>query len=265
MRKKHQASVLAELAVRQIALNRQKKKISPEDERCRPRRVYHIVDSIKNQKELEILKLVYRDMLYFIGVYSPLPARVRALEKAGILQPGIYDLIDQDSGEEIDYGQTVRDAFPQADFFLRIDTDTDTQIGSRVERFLHLILGTRVLTATYSEKAMYLAASAASNSACLSRRVGASLTDKSGNVIAVGWNDVPKAGGSLYEANLIDDPNGDRDRRCWIFKGELVSMTVRSNMLGSCWLTSYANGTLFLGTRGEKPFSSYWKTPRPRI
>ena len=219
LRRKYGASVLAELAVSQIALHRQKEKAPPDTERYRPRRVCHIVDSIKNQKELEILKLVYRDMLYFVGVYSPLPARVRALEKTGMLRPGIYDLIDQDSGEEIDHGQTVRDTFPQADFFLRVDTDTDAQIGSRVERFLHLILGSRVLTPTYSEKAMYLAASAASNSACLSRQVGAAVTDKNGNVIAVGWNDVPRSGGSVYEANPVDDPNGDRDKRCWNLEG----------------------------------------------
>ena len=219
LRNKYGASILAELAVSQIALNRQREKSPPGIERYKARRVCHIIDSIKNQEELDTLKLVYGDMLYFVGVYSPLPARVRALEKVGMLKPGIYDLIDQDSGEEFDHGQTVRDTFPQADFFLRVDTDTDAQIASRVERFLHLILGTKVLTPTYSEKAMYLAASAAGNSACLSRQVGACLTDKNGNVIAVGWNDVPKFGGSLYEANPADDPNGDRDRRCWNLEG----------------------------------------------
>ena len=219
LRKKYGASILAEFAVSQIALNRQREKSPPDIERFKARRVCHIIDSIKNQEELETLKLVYRDMLYFVGVYSPLPARVRALEQTGMSQAGIYGLIDQDSGEEFDHGQTVRDTFPQADFFLRVDTDTDAQIAARVERFLHLILGTKVLTPTYSEKAMYLAASAAGNSACLSRQVGACLTDKDGNIIAVGWNDVPRFGGGLYEASPTEDPNGDRDRRCWNLEG----------------------------------------------
>ena len=104
-----------------------------------------------------------------------------------MLPEEIFGIIDQDSGEEIDHGQTVRDTFPQADVFLRVDTDTDSQIASRVERFLHLILGTKVLTPTHSERAIYLAASAAGNSACLSRQVGASLTDKDGNMIAASW------------------------------------------------------------------------------
>jgi len=133
----------------------------------------------------------------------------------------IYDLIDQDSGEEIDHGQTVRDTFPDADFFLRIDSNTDTQIKSRVERFLHLILGTRVITPSSSETAMYLAASASGNSACLSRQVGAALTDGSGNIVAVGWNDVPRFTGNLYISDLKKDPNSVNDKRCWNLDGGL--------------------------------------------
>ncbi len=219
LRSNYGSSVLAELAVSKISLDRQKTKAKAKTERFAPHRVCHIIDSIKNQEELEILKLVYRDMLYFVGVFSPLPARVRALDRGGMKQAEIYELIDQDSGEEFDHGQTVRDTFPQADFFLRIENDTDTQIESRVERFLHLILGSRIMTPTNSETAMYQAASAAGNSACLSRQVGAALTDKDGEVISTGWNDVPKFGGNLYLANPADDPIGENDKRCWNIDG----------------------------------------------
>lgn len=178
LRKSYGASVLAELAIGEIVLDRQKAKSQGDAERFKPRRVCHIIDSVKNQQELDILRLVYRDMLYFVGVFSPLPAREKALEKRGMSSAKVYELIDKDSGEELSHGQTVRDTFPQADFFLRIDADTDTQVKARVERFLHLILGTKVVTPAPSETAMYLAASASGNSACLSRQVGAALTDK---------------------------------------------------------------------------------------
>ena len=221
LRAKHGAAILAELAISDIVLDRQRTKSSAAEERYVPRRVCHIIDSIKNQSELDILKLVYRDMLYFVGVYSPLPARVKSLQRAGMSQTEIYTLIDQDSGEELEHGQTVRDTFPQADFFLRVDADTDTQIASRVERFLQLILGTKVLTPTHAETAMYMAASAAGNSACLSRQVGAAVTDKIGEVIAVGWNDVPKFGGNLYMSDPQGDPNGEKDKRCWNLDGRI--------------------------------------------
>jgi deoxycytidylate deaminase len=218
LRAKYGSGVLAELAINQIAIERNKAKESSGAERFLPRRVCHIIDSIKNQEELEVLKLVYRDMLYFVGVYSPLPARVATLEKEGIEQAKIFTLIDRDSGEELAYGQTVRETFPLADFFIRIDTDTDSQIKAKVERFIQLILGAKIMTPTYSETAMYAAASAAGNSACLSRQVGASVCDKDGEVLAVGWNDVPQYGGGLYVANQ-SDPTSEKDKRCWNLEG----------------------------------------------
>ena len=218
LREKYGSGILAELAVNQIAIERNKAKAASGADRFLPRRVCHIIDSIKNQEELDVLRLVYRDMLYFVGVYSPLPARVITLEKEGIGQAEIFTLIDRDSGEELAYGQTVRETFPLADFFIRIDTDTDSQIRAKVERIIELILGTKVMTPNSAETAMYAAASAAGNSACLSRQVGAAVCDKEGKILAVGWNDVPKFEGDLYVADQ-SDPTSEKDKRCWNLEG----------------------------------------------
>ena len=51
---------------------------------------------------------------------------------------------------------------------------------------------------------MYAAASAARNSACLSRQVGAAVTSSTGELLAVGWNDVPQSGGGLYGMRPIN-------------------------------------------------------------
>jgi ClpP class serine protease len=40
-------------------------------------------------------------VVYSIGVYSPLPAREKALKDKGMKTDEIYKLIDRDSGEEI--------------------------------------------------------------------------------------------------------------------------------------------------------------------
>ena len=212
LRAAYSNSVLADLAIHKIAASREG------GAETATRRIYHIIDSVKNKEELEALRSVYGEMLYFVGVFSPLAIRERALEDAGMSSAEVHMLIDQDSGEEIDNGQTVRDTFPQADFFLRIETDTDSQILGKVERFLHLILGTKVLTPTLAETAMYQASSAAGNSACLSRQVGAAVTDRKGQIISIGWNDVPRSGGGLYAYNPAD-PTGEHDRRCWNISG----------------------------------------------
>ncbi|WP_342733911.1 anti-phage dCTP deaminase [Bradyrhizobium sp. B117] len=215
LRGRHGAGVLAELAVSEIAFDRQKHKKNNEPQRFEPRRVCHIVDSIKNQQELDLLRLVYRDMVYVVGVYAPESLRTTSLQQKGMSLKQIYTLIDRDSGEEFAHGQTVRDTFPNADFFLRVDSSSGSQVNARVERFLDLILGVKVMTPTYSETAMYAAASAAGNSACLSRQVGAAITDVHGNIIATGWNDVPKFGGGLYAADPNGDQKSDHDLRCW--------------------------------------------------
>ncbi|MGV8893897.1 MAG: anti-phage dCTP deaminase [Burkholderiaceae bacterium] len=213
LRERYGASILAELAVNNIRFEREKHKQDNAATNYTPRRVCHIIDSIKNKEELALLKLVYRDMLYVVGVFSPLATReVNIARKNNLSGAEVHTLIDRDSGEESKAGQTVADTFPHSDFFLRMDAGTDSQLTKRVERFLHLILGTKVITPKPSESAMYAAAMASANSACLSRQVGAAVTDADENILSIGWNDVPKFGGGLY----VD---GDGDSRCWNHDG----------------------------------------------
>ncbi|WP_431049465.1 anti-phage dCTP deaminase [Roseateles sp. L2-2] len=215
MRQRFGGAVLAELAVRQIRQSRDLNGRSALSQTFVPRRVCHLIDSIKNQQELDLLRTVYREVLYVVGVYSPLPYRDTALRLEGLDDADISELMDRESGKELAGGQSVDGTFPQCDFFLRVDTDTSVQIRHHIERFLHLILGTRVVTPTRAEAAMHAASAAATRSACLSRQVGAAVTDADGDVLAVGWNDVPKAFGGLYMTDLAGDPHGLSDRRCW--------------------------------------------------
>jgi deoxycytidylate deaminase len=218
LRKNKGPSVLVELAIgTKITKDREARKVGSGASNYEPARVCHIIDSVKNQEELELLRKVYRDMLYFVGVYSPIEIRQKNLERRGMSLPQIYELIDRDSWEELDHGQTVRDTFPQADFFLRIDNDSDSKLTERVSRFLEIILGTKIITPNKAEKAMYAAASAAGNSACLSRQVGAAITDATGEILATGWNDVPKFGGNLYGND--NETTSSEDLRCWNLEG----------------------------------------------
>jgi deoxycytidylate deaminase len=214
LRKKYESSILAELAIGKIAFDRgqdTEKNGGADNGAFRKRRVAYIIDSIKNIDELNILRLVYRDMLYFIGVYSPLEYRIKILEGEGqdknkkMTKSEIYELIDKDSGEEKPYGQKVSETFPLADFFLRVDSPDHENIRKKLKRFLNLVFGTKIVTPTPGETAMYIAVSSSGNSACLSRQVGAAITDKDGEIIAVGWNDVPKFGGNLYQEGNTPD------------------------------------------------------------
>lgn len=213
LRGRYGNSVLADMAIKNISYRREKDKKESGKEYYDSKRVCHVIDSIKNQEELEALKSVYRDMFYFIGVFSPKSVREESLVNQGMTLGEVHQLIDRDSGEEIKHGQTVRNTFPCADFFLRIESNIDKPLNQKLERFLDIIFGVEIFTPSANETAMYMASSAAGNSACLSRQVGAAVTDIKGEIISVGWNDVPKANGNLYQFSF-DDKSGESDHRC---------------------------------------------------
>lgn len=208
-------SVLAELAINEIAVKREIKRATGG---FKSNRVCYIIDSIKNNEELELFRLIYSNLFYFIGVFSNIDIREKNLEGKGIQKSDIYKLFDRDSGEELDFGQKVSDTFVQADFFLRIEKSIAATINYKIARFLSLIFNSDVVTPTSDETAMYQAFAAAGNSACLSRQVGASITNSKGEIISVGWNDVPKYTGGVY-TTVNEDLLGSDDNRCINLRG----------------------------------------------
>jgi deoxycytidylate deaminase len=213
LRGKYGNGVLAELGIAQIHLERQRRKEKEGGQRFESQRTCYIFDSVKNREELDVLRLVYGDLLYTIGVFSAFDERRKELKARGISPTELDDIIDRDSGEEIGNGQSVEDTFPKADYFLKLSPTSTIQLETKVRRFLQIITRSRIVTPTPHETAMYVAASAAVNSACLSRQVGACVTNDEGKVLGVGWNDVPRFGGGLYDHENVG--NKDRpDMRC---------------------------------------------------
>lgn len=216
LRENNQSSVLSELAINSITVQRELDK-KPGETYTSQRRCY-IIDSIKNNEELELFRLVYREIFYFIGVFTSLGNRKKNLEDKGIKTDQVFTLIDRDSGEEKPFGQKVSNTFMEADFFLRLDKSTYKAVESKIRRFLNLIFESDIVTPSSHENAMYLASAAAGNSACLSRQVGAAITDQNGDVLSVGWNDVPKFGGGVYQF-VEKDPVSNSDHRCMNLQG----------------------------------------------
>lgn len=206
------SSILAELAIADISAGRKiKEKEFSASEHANPSktahtRFCHIIDSIKNDEELHALRAVYGSLFICIGVYASPEVRSSNLTKGGSNPKADIDqLMDRDSGEEIKNGQTVRDTFPQSDYFIDCNEYTESEVDEKLERFLRLALGAKVVTPTIEESAMYTAFTASLNSACLSRQVGAAVTDSKGNLLGVGWNDVPCYNGGLYNTEVTTD------------------------------------------------------------
>lgn len=203
-------SVLIELGIQKI-YNERASEISTSDailpatEDYKSRRVCYIFDSIKNKEELLLLREIYTDLFYSFSIFSPFHERKENLRKKNLSNSEISELIELDEFENNSFGQNVRNTFTDGDFFLRVSKENAKLLKGKIKRFLHLIFESDIITPSSEENAMYHAKSVAGNSSCLSRQVGASITDINGTVISKGWNDVPKFGGNLYqEGDLLD-------------------------------------------------------------
>jgi deoxycytidylate deaminase len=99
-------------------------------------------------------------------------------------------------------GQRVGKIFQYADFVINADlVHTANNVDAQVKRFVDLLFGHNGYSPNRLEYGMYIAHSAALRSLDLSRQVGAAIFRKTGEIAALGANEVPKAGGGTYWAD----------------------------------------------------------------
>ena len=175
-------------------------------------RTVHVLDSLKHPEEIRTLRRIYGPGFYLLGIFASRSVRLKYLMKTKRLNDQQANSIldrDEDESEQAQSGQRTRDTFHLADVF--IDTGDSSSARARLERFFNLVFGEPHLTPTQDEVGMYAAASAALRSGALARQIGAALVDREGDLVAVGHNDVPKAGGGLYCED--DGENDCRDHK----------------------------------------------------
>jgi len=182
-----------------------------------PRQAY-IIRQFKKPEEISLLRSVYGRQFILVSAYSPQEVRrirISDLEnksRGGLiseidLRKTSYELVVQDANENLEeHGQNVRDAFPLGDVF--IDASSRPLCESTLKRFIYLLFGNNHITPTHEEYGMYMAKSASLRSSDLSRQVGAAIFRDTGEIITLGCNEVPKAGGGTY---WTGDPRDNRD------------------------------------------------------
>jgi len=219
-------SYLAEAAIEEIVEKRDKYvDTGNSDESGKTtERVAYIIDQLKHPAEATLLKTVYRQNFYLIGINSTKDVRKSNLENIAISAEDADKLIRRDRKEKDKHGQQVEDTFSLADYFIH-NKQSSSNLKKAIQRFIDLVHGVNGKTPTKDEKGMYEAFSASLQSACLSRQVGASIMDQEGDIVSTGCNDVPAFGGGLYTAE-----HGDEDRRC-IFKGKKCYNDLHKNKL----------------------------------
>jgi deoxycytidylate deaminase len=176
------------------------------------RRAY-LFRSLKRRDELDRLRAIYEGGFLLLGIHAPRSTRVRNLadtiaRSKQDFEPSKYidsasRLIEIDEEEAVEFGQDVRAIFKNADFF--VGGRSRVEFESALRRFVELIFGHPFHTPTLDEHGMAHAALAALRSADLSRQVGAAIMTADGSIVAVGCNEVPRAGGGQYWSGGSED------------------------------------------------------------
>ncbi len=190
-------------------------------------KIAYILDSIKHPEEVRLLREVYEHSFRLIAVHCSYEKRLDRIsgdldstsKYKGVPLADVKAFMTRDAKDrENQSGQSVSDAFHQADFFLDNNSEGENGAGmtADIKRFLSLLLGEGLTRPTASEKAIYIAHASALQSSCLSRQVGAALLSKNGQIIGTGKNDPPAFGGGTYSED------SEADHRCfkWEFDVE---------------------------------------------
>lgn len=205
-------SILAKGAARQIRLGRT---LDEHDKPQPNKRCAYIINSLKNSDEIDFLRQTYGDAFHIIGITSDQERRIKYLvERKGIPEPKAVSLLSRDENEDLAQGQHTRDAFQHADYFINTTEDTDCTFNS-VSRLIDLLFGAPFISPSFDEYAMFMAYSTSLRSADLSRQIGAVVArDEEQEILAMGVNDCPRAGGGLYwpvqkeHGKYEDEPDG---------------------------------------------------------
>ena len=227
LRAKFGGAYLAAKAIELIAIDRGDHGFADEamQEPNKIRRV-HVIDSIKNQKEVDLFRSVYGSAFWLVGVFAPKDVRKGRLERNGSASSTAEDIMQRDEHEGPDHGQDVRETFFGSDYFLKNAGNSTSELEKSIERLLCCIFEDKIITPSTEERGMVSAKQAAASSACMSRQVGAVIVSQENSVLGQGWNEVPRPMGGLYS-----ESDGERDSRCFKIGGKTCHNDERKDRL----------------------------------
>lgn len=178
----------------------------------------YILHQFKRKEEIDFLRSLYGKQFFQISVYSRRGARVDYLSGKFANTANSADRSafrsDAEAIVQIDYnqssdthGQKIVKIFHSGDFIINIDIG-QSSVSTQINRCIKLVFGSNKISPTKLEYAMFMAKAAALRTLDLSRQVGAAIFSEEGEIISLGSNEVPKAGGGTY---WCDDPVEDRE------------------------------------------------------
>jgi len=159
-----------------------------------------VIDAIRNPYEARFFKDRY-SAFYLVSINTPDDDRKAYLQNVHKYTADEFDEIEKrESGKtsiaDADFiSQNVKRCIETSDIHIfnpRNELENHNVLKAQLAWYVALMLHPGLVPPTSMERVMQIAYSAKSNSGCISRQVGAAITDMDYSIKAIGWNDVPK-------------------------------------------------------------------------
>ncbi|WP_130471948.1 deoxycytidylate deaminase [Candidatus Magnetaquicoccus inordinatus] len=163
---------------------------------------FFVIDSFRNPFEVEYFKHRYSEF-YLLSVGRDKESRIKSF--SALTRDSINTIYNRENGMRIDGEKiagnrkltslNIPECEKKADYYLFNQDDDSTDrphIRYGLIRLLSLQRTPGCLAPELDERFMQLAMSVRQNSGCLSRKVGAVIVGKNGDIYGLGWNDVPR-------------------------------------------------------------------------
>jgi len=164
-------------------------------------RVLVCIDAIRNPFEASFFRERYA-AFYLTAISTDEPERRRRLRSHPLgFDEATIDQIDKKESpsklgdEEYYYSQNIQKCVEMADIHIynpRDESNAYRDMKQQLVKYVALIMHPGLVQPTDVERCMQVAIAAKLNSGCVSRQVGAVITDRSYSVKAIGWNSAPE-------------------------------------------------------------------------
>jgi len=183
-------------------------------------KAFIVIDAVRNPYEARFFRDRY-SAFYLISVNAPDEDRNKYLNTVHKFTVDQQNEIDKkESGEENVpnkefIGQNVKRCIEISDIHIfnpRNELHNHNVLKAQLAWYFSLMLHPGLISPTPMERVMQIAYTAKLNSGCISRQVGATITDANYSIKAIGWNDVPEgqypcslrsANGLLHEFDSV--------------------------------------------------------------
>lgn len=162
--------------------------------------VYVVIDALRNPFEAVFFRERY-SAFYLLSINTHEEDRVHRLKRTlNLTDSQLHDIDEKEGrkklkGSDFFYSQNIPACIQSADIHINNPQDGTNDynpLKKQLTRYTSLIYQPGIVTPSREERCMQLAHTAKLNSGCISRQVGAVVTDSACNVMGVGWNSSPE-------------------------------------------------------------------------